>query len=112
MPTAARHTSGAVPVIIAAPNQPPIVSADEPGQRREFHGAGDDHADGATASGSGGPADRVEFYNGTTLLGTDTTAPYDVLVDERRGGHYSLTAAAYDEAGSESNLGAGDRHGR
>ena len=30
---------------------------------------------------------RVEFYNGTTLLGTDTSAPYLVLVDERRGGH-------------------------
>ena len=30
---------------------------------------------------------RVEFQTGTTVLATDTTAPYCVHLDERAGGH-------------------------
>jgi hypothetical protein len=44
---------------------------------------------------------RVEFYNGQTLLGTDTTAPYSVNWGswEVADGAYTLTVKAYDAAG-------------
>ncbi len=41
---------------------------------------------------------RVEFYDGATLLGTDTTAPYNLSWDTRTvaNGSHQLTAKAYD----------------
>jgi subtilisin family serine protease len=44
---------------------------------------------------------RVEFYDGTTLLGTDTTPPYSSSWDTRTtvNGTHALMAQAYDTAG-------------
>ncbi|GAA5513437.1 hypothetical protein Dcar01_02172 [Deinococcus carri] len=49
---------------------------------------------------------KVEFYRGSTLIGTDTAAPYtaSVEVDQRDNGVVSFTARAYDAAG---NVGQG-----
>jgi subtilisin family serine protease len=54
----------------------------------------------ATASDNFGVA-RVEFYDGTVLLGTDTTAPYSASWNTRTvaNGTHALTARAYDTAG-------------
>jgi hypothetical protein len=54
----------------------------------------------ATAADDQGVA-KVEFYVGTTLLGTDTTAPYTltVPVTQASNGSYTLTARAYDTIG-------------
>jgi hypothetical protein len=41
----------------------------------------------------------VEFFNGTTLLGTDTTAPYSFTWSSVPAGTYSLTAKAHDTCG-------------
>ena len=43
---------------------------------------------------------RVEFYDGATLLGTDTTAPYSFgwAITSANNGSHSLTARAYDAA--------------
>jgi subtilisin family serine protease len=56
----------------------------------------------ATASDNFAVA-RVEFYAGTTLLGTDTTAPYSFSWNTRTvaNGAHALTARAYDTAGFE-----------
>jgi hypothetical protein len=45
---------------------------------------------------------RVEFYDGTTLIGTDTTAPYTVSWDATAlpSGSRTLYARAYDAAGN------------
>ncbi|WP_084571251.1 glycosyl hydrolase family 18 protein [Deinococcus misasensis] len=46
---------------------------------------------------------KVEFYRGTTLLGTDTTAPYslsDSFTSSTQNGSYSYTAKAFDAAGN------------
>ena len=40
---------------------------------------------------------RVEFYNGTTLLGSDTTSPYEVNWTDIAAGTYTLTARAIDD---------------
>ena len=57
----------------------------------------------ATASDSDGTVARVEFYDGATLLGTDTTAPYAfnwVTSTATTAGTHSLTARAYDNTGA------------
>ncbi len=43
---------------------------------------------------------RVEFYDGATLLGTDTTSPYSFAwaITSANNGSHSLTAKAYDAA--------------
>ena len=53
----------------------------------------------ATASDDGGIT-KVEFYDGTTLLGTDTTAPYTQPVNATAAmnGTHSYTARAHDTA--------------
>ncbi|MEO8101532.1 MAG: Ig-like domain-containing protein [Betaproteobacteria bacterium] len=49
----------------------------------------------ATAA-SGATISKVEFFNGGTLLGTDTTSPYTFTWSSVPGGSYSLTAKATD----------------
>ncbi|WP_369406326.1 Ig-like domain-containing protein [Archangium violaceum] len=48
---------------------------------------------------------KVEFYAGTTLLGTDTTAPYQVSWNTAgmTDGAHTLTAKAFDSIGNERN---------
>ncbi|MFC4637501.1 Ig-like domain-containing protein [Deinococcus hohokamensis] len=58
----------------------------------------------ATATDAGG-IDRVEFYQGATLIATDTTAPYSTdqfTVDQRNNGSLAFSVRAYDKAGNVS----------
>ncbi|MER6187827.1 cellulose binding domain-containing protein, partial [Streptomyces sp. NPDC001652] len=52
-------------------------------------------ADGATIS-------KVEFYDNTTLLGTDTTSPYSLSASSLTVGSHSLLAKAYDSLGASA----------
>jgi hypothetical protein len=54
----------------------------------------------ATASDADGTIAKVEFFQGTTLLGTDTTAPYAMTWSNVAAGSYSLTARATDNSGA------------
>src|SRR5204863_3449025 len=54
----------------------------------------------ATASDADGSVARVDFYNGTTLLGSDTTAPYAFTWSNVAAGTYALKATAVDNAGA------------
>jgi regulation of enolase protein 1 (concanavalin A-like superfamily) len=60
----------------------------------------------ATATDSDGSIAKVEFYSGTTLLGTDTTAPYSFTWSSVVAGTYSLTAVAYDNLGGRATSAA------
>ncbi len=51
----------------------------------------------ATASDPDGTVSKVEFYQGTTLLGTSTTTPYTYTWVSPALGNYALTAKAYDD---------------
>src|SRR5207253_1179209 len=53
----------------------------------------------ASASDSDGTISKVEFYNGSVLLGAATTPPYSLVWNNVAGGAYSLTAKATDNAG-------------
>ena len=56
----------------------------------------------ATASDPDGTIARVEFFNGTTKLAEDTTAPYTIQWNVGAAGKYTLTARATDNAGATS----------
>jgi uncharacterized protein (TIGR03437 family) len=60
--------------------------------------AGDNITLAATATDSNGIA-KVEFYQGTTLIGTDTTSPYSFVWNNVSKGSYNLTAKATDNVG-------------
>ena len=67
---------------------------------RLVHRAGERHADQASASDTDGTVTRVEFYRGTTLIGSDTTSPYSAVWTGAAAGSYSLTAIAVDDDGA------------
>ncbi|HET7695123.1 MAG TPA: Ig-like domain-containing protein [Vicinamibacterales bacterium] len=54
----------------------------------------------ATASDPENQLARVEFYSGTTLLGSDSAAPYTVTVSGVAAGVYGFRAVAYDAQGA------------
>jgi hypothetical protein len=85
----------------AAANQPPTVSLTAPANNLTLTApATIDLA--ATASDPENRMARVEFYNGSTLLGTDTTSPYTFSWSSVPAGTYSLTALAIDADGGQT----------
>ncbi|MBO2008942.1 Ig-like domain-containing protein [Hymenobacter negativus] len=54
----------------------------------------------ANATDTDGTVSSVAFYQGTTLLNTDTTAPYSYSWTNVAAGTYSITAKATDNAGA------------
>ncbi|EZH74267.1 hypothetical protein ATO12_15490 [Aquimarina atlantica] len=96
----ASTTSSAVSISVngSGTNTPPVVNITEPANNATFTegttivikaNASDPDADGSIT--------KVEFYNGTTLLGEDTTAPYEYSWANVAKGNYTLTAKATDD---------------
>jgi hypothetical protein len=54
----------------------------------------------ATATDPDGTVARVEFLNGTTVVGTDTTAPYTFAWTNVAAGSYTVSARAVDNLGA------------
>jgi hypothetical protein len=54
----------------------------------------------ANASDSDGSITKVEFYVGSTLLNTDTSAPYSYYWKPSSTGNQTLRAKAYDSDGA------------
>ena len=54
----------------------------------------------ATATVSPGTVTNVNFYDGTTLLGNDTTSPYNYAVTGAASGAHALKAVARDSSGN------------
>ena len=55
---------------------------------------------------SGRPIVKVEFFRGTTLIGTDTTSPYSFAWTNVAAASYSLTAKATDSTGATATSSA------
>jgi hypothetical protein len=83
-------------------NQPPTVSLTSPSDGATFSAPANITLT-AAASDADGTVDRVEFYSGTSLLGTSTAAPYSFAWTGVAAGSYSLKAVAYDNAGSQTS---------
>jgi hypothetical protein len=56
----------------------------------------------ANASDADGTIARVDFYQGATLLGSSTTAPYVYQWNNVTGGTYAITARAFDNVGTST----------
>jgi regulation of enolase protein 1 (concanavalin A-like superfamily) len=99
-------TSGAVPVTVqAATNQVPTVSLTLPTNGAQFSAPATISL-AANASDPENQLARVEFYSGTTLLGSDTSAPYSFSWTNVAAGTYSLTVRAYDSGGASATSAA------
>jgi hypothetical protein len=93
------QTSSASRTITIGNNVSPLVSLTSPGNGAQFT-APASMTIAATASDNDGSVTQVEFYNGTTLIGTDTTSPYSFSWTGVAAGSYALTAVARDNLGA------------
>jgi regulation of enolase protein 1 (concanavalin A-like superfamily) len=82
-------------------NTPPSVSLTSPGPGASF-AAPATIALAATAGDSDGTIAKVDFFRGTTLLGTDTSAPYQLTWSNVPAGSYTLSAVATDDDGAST----------
>ncbi len=98
-----KHAVGAsttVNVTVSAPpNQAPTVSITAPAGGGTV-GVNNTVTINATASDADGTVSKVEFYDGTTRLGEDTSAPYSYSWIPTTTGSHSLTARATDNDGA------------
>ncbi|MCW5636092.1 MAG: hypothetical protein KIT17_22340 [Rubrivivax sp.] len=84
----------------AAPaNEAPTVALDAPAANATF-AFGDAIRIAATAADRDGSVVRVEFFNGTTKIGEDTTAPYELVWTDAPAGALTVTARAFDNGGA------------
>lgn len=93
-------TSSPITITISAPiNQVPIVNITSPTQNQIFISPTNITIN-ANASDPDGTVTKVDFYNGTTLLATDNTAPYSFIWQNTTVGTYTITAKATDNQGA------------
>ena len=84
-----------------SPNQPPVVSLTQPGNGGQY-APGASIGVAATASDPENRLSRVEFFSGTTRIGSDPTAPYSMTWSSVPAGTYSIFAVAYDADGGST----------
>ena len=85
----------------SALNHPPAITITVPANGATFS-APVTITINAAASDSDGAVSKVEFYNGTALLNTDSTAPYSYTWNNVAAGTYRLTAKATDNLGASA----------
>ncbi|ASZ11129.1 Ig-like domain-containing protein [Chitinophaga sp. MD30] len=93
----ASATSAAISLTVngTGGNTPPTVSITAPANNATFSAPATVNIT-ANAADANGRVVRVEFYNGTTRLATDSTAPYSYTWSNVAAGTYSITAKATD----------------
>jgi regulation of enolase protein 1 (concanavalin A-like superfamily) len=83
-------------------NLPPVVTITSPASSAQF----DEPATitlSASASDSGGAIQQVQFFNGSTVLATDTASPYSTTITGVAAGTYTLKAVALDYHGASAS---------
>ena len=89
-----------------APDIPPSVAITSPSSGASFTAPATIPIT-ATASDTDGTVVSVDFYSGSTLIGSSSTAPYSFAVGPAfRAGAYSLTAVATDDRGAKTTSAA------
>ncbi len=91
-------TSLASTITVSSSNAAPTVTLTQPSNGATFTAPATVNL-AATASDADGTVTKVEFFNGTTKLGEDTTAPYSFTWSGVAAGTYTLTARATDNLG-------------
>jgi subtilisin family serine protease len=90
--------------IIPSLNTPPTVSLTSPANGATYSVPTIPLA--ATAADGDGNVTQVSFYNGASLIGTDTLPPYTLTWTNVSIGTYTLTAVATDDLGATTTSGA------
>ncbi|MFJ9735948.1 glycoside hydrolase family 48 protein [Streptomyces sp. NPDC101171] len=86
----------------AGAHQPPVAVLTSPAAGATYS-QGDAVPLAATAAAAdAATVTKVEFYDDTTLLGTDTSAPYSLSASGLTVGSHSLVAKAYDSLGASA----------
>ena len=93
-----KGTSTTSTVVNIVVNVPPTVSLTSPANGSSFPASATVTLQ-ATAADSDGTVSKVAFYQGSTLLSTDTSSPYSYSWANVPAGSYSLTAVATDNRG-------------
>lgn len=91
----ATTTSSPVAVSVTPANNSPAVSLTSPAGGIAFP-AGSNISLSATATDGDGTITKVDFYAGASLIGTDTTEPYNLVWSNAPAGAHALTAVATD----------------
>ena len=86
-------------------NQAPSVSITSPANGATYT-EGDNIQIQASAADSDGSIARVEFYQGQTMLGEDSTSPYSFTISNAGVGSISITAKAFDNEGATATSSA------
>ncbi len=92
-------TSAPVSITVVAPNVPPVVSITAPLPETVFTAPTSLTID-AIATDDDGIIARVDFYQGSTLLGWDISSPYSFTWTDVAIGSYTITARASDNHGA------------
>jgi regulation of enolase protein 1 (concanavalin A-like superfamily) len=93
-------TSAPVSVTVNSPtNQAPVVSLTSPAPGSTFTAPASVSL-AATASDADGTVARVDFYRGSTQIGSDTSSPFGYTWTNVAAGSYQLTAVARDDDGA------------
>jgi hypothetical protein len=92
-------------IIQGTSNQRPTVSLTAPASNATYT-APASIAIAASAADTDGTITRVDFYAGTTMVGSDTTSPYTFNWTGVGAGTYSITAVARDDDGATTTSGA------
>lgn len=80
---------------------PPEVTLTSPAEGSKFD-EGANITITANASDSDGTVTKVEFFRGSTLIGTDSDSPYSSTWNNAQKGSYELTAVAYDDTNEKT----------
>jgi endoglucanase len=80
-------------------NLPPTISLTNPSAGQAFRAPATINF-GANASDPDGSVVRVDFLNGSTVIGSDTTAPYAFAWTNVAAGTYTVSARAVDSSGA------------
>ena len=104
-----RTISAAVSVTVTS-NSAPSVTLSSPTNGATFAAPATINL-AATASDPENQLARVEFLSGTSVLATDTTAPFAFTWSNVAAGTYTITARAYRQCWSLGYIGGGDGHG-
>ncbi len=97
----ATATSAGVSITVSAPNMAPEVSLTSPSAGASFVEPANVTLV-ANATDVDGVVTRVEFYAGSLLLSTDTSAPFSHVWTSAMAGTHALSAVAIDDAGKSA----------
>jgi uncharacterized protein (TIGR03790 family) len=99
----ASYPGGAISsTLIVRPNHAPTVSLTTPSEGQTFTAPASIIVS-AAASDIDGQINRVDFYAGATLIGTDSTSPYSITWNNVATGNYKLMVSAIDSAGAANS---------